>query len=184
MPGATFIEGRHVELCTVEEEDIPFLRKYLNHPEIQQYYTDLPHNEARVRERYETIDCGENVGLLMVPVDESDPVGYVQIAPIDWQHGTGGLGIWVAPEQQPSRISVDATVQIVDYGFRQLGLHRLEIETMETNAPIIEGAKGVGFTQTGRKREMVTFDGEEIDVVLLDMLRHEWDGTEAVWESM
>jgi len=45
MPGPVFASGDRVALHTVEEEDLPFLQRWRNHPDVRTPLTDTdPHN--------------------------------------------------------------------------------------------------------------------------------------------
>jgi RimJ/RimL family protein N-acetyltransferase len=179
MPGTEFIQGDTVDLCVIEEEDIPFLERGWNHPEINKYSLDQPKSSAEIREQVQS-GSSNKIELLIVPKDAEDPIGYIQLAPLNWERRSTQLGIWVLPEEQRSRYGIEATIQIVDYAFEKQGFRRIGVETLEANTAVAEGVKKLGFEQTGRHREAAFFDGEWVDILLYDLLRSEWDGGEGI----
>jgi RimJ/RimL family protein N-acetyltransferase len=63
---------------------------------------------------------------------------------------------------------------IVDYGFRELGLHRIQLGVTPFNPAGIRAYEKAGFTEEGRLRESVMHDGRWYDEILMSILDHEW----------
>lgn len=68
----------------------------------------------------------------------------------------------------------DAVQVIVDYGFREMGLHRIQLEVWSFNAAAIRTYAKVGFVEEGRRRSLVWHDGQWYDAILMSILDHEW----------
>jgi RimJ/RimL family protein N-acetyltransferase len=63
---------------------------------------------------------------------------------------------------------------IVDYGFREMGLHRIQLGVAPFNPAGIRAYEKAGFIEEGRYRESVLHDGRWYDEVLMSILDHEW----------
>jgi RimJ/RimL family protein N-acetyltransferase len=63
---------------------------------------------------------------------------------------------------------------IVEYGFREMGLHRIQLSVAPFNPAGIRAYQKAGFVQEGRYRESVLHDGRWYDEVLMSILDHEW----------
>jgi RimJ/RimL family protein N-acetyltransferase len=63
---------------------------------------------------------------------------------------------------------------IVGYGFRELGLHRIQLGVVSFNLAGIRAYQKAGFVEEGRHRESVLHDGRWYDDVLMSILDHEW----------
>jgi RimJ/RimL family protein N-acetyltransferase len=63
---------------------------------------------------------------------------------------------------------------IVDYGFREMGLHRIQLGVTPFNPAGIRAYEKAGFVEEGRYRESVLHDGRWYDEVLMSILDHEW----------
>ena len=76
MPGPTFLRGERVELRTVEEEDLEFVRDSVNDPRV---WTDLgtarPHNMRQEAEWFESV--GEDGSEQLLVCHDGDPVGLI-----------------------------------------------------------------------------------------------------------
>jgi len=68
----------------------------------------------------------------------------------------------------------DATRVMVDYGFREMGLHRIQLSVISFNRAGIRAYEKAGFIEEGRHRESVLHDGRWYDDVLMSILDHEW----------
>lgn len=63
---------------------------------------------------------------------------------------------------------------IVGYGFREMGLHRIQLGVAPFNPAGIRAHEKAGFVEEGRLRESVLHDGHWYDEVLMAILDHEW----------
>ena len=68
----------------------------------------------------------------------------------------------------------DAMRVIVGYGFREMGLHRIQLGVAPFNPAGIRAYEKAGFVEEGRYRESVLHDGRWYDEVLMSILDHEW----------
>jgi hypothetical protein len=81
MPGSTFIDGAEISLCTVESEDLEFLRENVNDPAMRSFTGHrIPDNLARIERQFEDhVDDDETVELLVCAEDER--IGLVALSP-------------------------------------------------------------------------------------------------------
>ncbi|KAH8998699.1 acyl-CoA N-acyltransferase [Lactarius akahatsu] len=62
----------------------------------------------------------------------------------------------------------------VGYGFKELGLHRVQLTVHETNERAIAAYRKVGFVEEGRLRKGLWKGGKFIDIILMSILVDEW----------
>jgi RimJ/RimL family protein N-acetyltransferase len=84
------------------------------------------------------------------------------------------LGIGLGREYIGRGYGTDAMRIIVGYGFREMGLHRIELSVAPFNMAGIRAYEKAGFTEEGRRRELVWHDGRWYDEVMMSVLDHEW----------
>jgi len=84
------------------------------------------------------------------------------------------VGIALGREHTGRGYGTDAMRIIVDYGFRELGLHRIQLGVAPFNPAGIRAYEKAGFVEEGRYRESVLHDGRWYDEVLMSILDHEW----------
>ena len=73
----------------------------------------------------------------------------------------------------------DVVRVLLAYGFRTRNLHRISLDTLATNERARRAYRAVGFAEEGRLREAAWVDGRYVDVVLMGVLRNEWERGEA-----
>ena len=84
------------------------------------------------------------------------------------------LGIALGREYIGRGYGTDAMRVIVSYGFREMGLHRIQLGVAPFNPAGIRAYEKAGFVEEGRHRESVLHDGRWYDEVLMSILDHEW----------
>ena len=175
MPGPVFIEGERIELRTVEEADIEFLTRGVNHPAIRRYISAFrtPQNRERYSEVFENVDSGEDGASLLV-CDDDERVGSVQLYPVDDGRGTANLAYWIEPDHQSDGYATEACELVVEYGFEELRLHRISAVTMAPNTASRRLLERLDFTHEGTKRESAFAEGEHVDEEQYGLLETEW----------
>lgn len=106
------------------------------------------------------------------------PLGVVGIAGlygVDLAHSTAEIGVSILnPSCQGRGLGVEAHLRWIRYAFEDLGLERLTGSAKGTNQRAIAVAKRIGMQEEGRLRSHRFVAGQRIDIVLLGILRDEW----------
>ena len=171
MPGPVFIPGDAVDLHTIEEEDLDFLQRNVNDPQVWRLIDRAdPVNAQQEREFFEEVVAGDGGVHLLVCAD-GEPVGTVGLTDV---RGGAELGYWVAPEHHRQGYATAAAELLVGYGFDQRGLHRIEARVFEFNDASQTVLERVGFTHEGTSREAVFVDGAYRDTHWYGILEEEW----------
>lgn len=176
MPGSTFIEGDEVTLRTIEEQDLDFMQDAVNNRGLRQAIGRVqPVNAPQEQEFFENVVCDNDTVNLLVTAD-GDRVGTVGFSIIDHESDSAEVGYWIAPAHQQQGYGSEAVALLVDYGFRELGLHRIEARVFEFNVGSQRLLESIGFTQEGAHREARFMHGEYQDEFWYGVLQGEWDG--------
>lgn len=83
------------------------------------------------------------------------------------------IGIFV-PELRGRGFGREATRLIVDWGFRGLGLHRIELEVLTWNERAIRCYQSVGFRREGIGREAELYPDGWTDFLEMSLLASKW----------
>jgi len=98
---------------------------------------------------------------------------------IDLHNRMAHIGLGLRPAFRGRGLGTDVVRALCEYGFSVRGLHRLQIETLATNAAMIHAAERVGFTREGTLRQAAWVTGEWLDEVILGLLAADWPGAPA-----
>ena len=85
------------------------------------------------------------------------------------------IGYELAPEHWGRGYATEAAMAMVDFGFRELELHRISSWCIADNAPSARVLERVGLRLEGRLRENDYFKGRWWDTLLYGLLEDEWN---------
>ena len=84
------------------------------------------------------------------------------------------LGYWVRTGATRRGVATRAATLIADFGFRELGLHRVSAAIGPDNQPSIRLIERLGFQHEGRIRDHVFTNGAWRDSLLYAVLADDW----------
>jgi RimJ/RimL family protein N-acetyltransferase len=170
--------GERVRLRGTREDDLPALARWLMDPAIRSTQSNivLPLSEATAREMIAgwSKNDGTDAGFSIEALDGERLVGHTDLfgGSVKDRHRT--VGICIGRPFLGQGYGTDAMRVLVDYGFRELGLHRIDLTVVAFNARAIAAYRKVGFVEEGRAREAVFHDGQWYDRVSMAILAREW----------
>jgi len=103
--------------------------------------------------------------------------GCTRLAEISWKDERGQVGwTWIGKEYQGSGLNKAMKFLILQYGFEELRLNRIELKADERNIRSREAIKRIGAKEEGILRQhMKIHDGYLRNSVFYSILRSEWD---------
>lgn len=137
--------------------DAPGVFAMRTHPEGTRYLSMLPPASIdEVRARLERVSAesarGEMLGWTVTLREGRTFAGLVGIVRIDRRDLRAELAYELAHEHWGRGLMREAVSSVIEYAFRELGLHRLEIHTAVHNARSQRVAQSLGFTREGLLR--------------------------------
>lgn len=90
------------------------------------------------------------------------------------QHGRGELGYALGRRWWGQGLMTEAVVEVIRYGFEDLGLNRIEARCIPTNTGSARVMEKVGMVYEGTIREQVFYKGSFDDLKMYSILRREW----------
>lgn len=178
MPGPAFRRGDSVALCTVEEDDLPYLKQLRTDPSVHWATTFLsrPESDGTIEEWFEeeVSDVeGEDASFLVV--HGAAPVGYVELGHVERPAGAGTLGFHVDADTG-DEVAVEALELAVGYAIEERRLHRVRAPVLAADESARETLERAGFTEEETRREEWYVDGTHRDVIGYSVLADEWGG--------
>lgn len=180
--GDELLLGKRVRLRATRDDDLPALAAWLMDPAIKatQAAVVLPRSEAATREQVAewVANKSATAGFSVETLDDApELVGHVSLFGIGMKARSATLGIVLGRQFVGRGYGTDAVRVIVSYGFREFGLHRIQLDVVGYNLQGIAAYRRAGFVEEGRRREALLHDGHWYDEVLMSILEHEWRAT-------
>ena len=112
------------------------------------------------------------------PIDELDRhLGNVSIWSTSHQNAIGEVGYWIRSDETGKGYATEATTRVVQIGFEEMGLHKVQLRIALGNTRSERIARAVGFAHEGVLRDEVKVGNQWLDHSVWSMLESEW------WEA-
>ena len=177
--GDSILVGERVRLRGVRDDDLPTLAKWEMDPGRMTTLSNwvAPPSEAAAKEHLVEASANQkdDLGFAIETLDDPPVLaGNILLWGVRAKDRCATLGIALGREHIGRGYGTDAMRVIVDYGFREMGLHRIQLSVATFNPAGIRVYEKAGFVGEGRHRESVLHDGRWYDEVLMSILDHEW----------
>jgi RimJ/RimL family protein N-acetyltransferase len=119
---------------------------------------------------------GAGTGAIYAIVEPSNGklAGVVSLMQIHREFKRAELGYWIAVDRWKNGFATEASEALVDFGFRMLGLHRIESSHFVRNPASGKVMQKLGMTQEGIERDSAVKWGRYESLVHYSILESEW----------
>ncbi len=123
--------------------------------------------------RIETADDRADYAITLQ--DDPTYLGEVVLNDIDWHNRSANFRIALASKNIFGKgYGTEATRLILEYGFRTLKLHRIELEVYDFNPRAQHVYEKVGFIKEGVRRDVLLWEGLYHSAIVMSILAHEF----------
>ncbi len=175
------IEGTIVNLRAQEMGDLDRNHRWLNDREVTRflsarYQFSLLAEENWMRERTgKPIAWSENLGFA-IETKEGQHIGNTGLHNPSPENRSADLGIMIGVKDCWGRgYGTDAVRTLTRFGFEEMNLNRIALDVYDFNERAIASYRKCGFVEEGRRRKDIFRDGAYIDVVMMSLLREDWE---------
>jgi len=177
------IYGEGIRFRAAERSDLPRFVAWFNDAEVVQNLSNsLPMSMAAEERWYEAMLSRPKAEQLMVieaqQADEETwlTVGNCSLMNIDWTNRNAEFGIVIGEKAEWDKGYGTAAVRLMlRHAFTNLNLHRIMLRVYETNPRAIRAYEKAGYQHEGRQRQAVFLNGEYVDVLMMSVLRPDWE---------
>lgn len=163
MSGPTFLRGDRIDLCPIEEADLPFVQRVINDPAVRATLRSTePKNMQQEEAWLESLDEQEGETLLVVDTD-GDPVGTVGFGDVDATWGTAEVGYSVAREHWGNGYATEAVALVTRYAFEERRLEKLVATVYAHNPASVRVLKKAGWREEAVLEREAFVDGRRVD---------------------
>ena len=172
------IKGEKIILRSYQEKDIPTIHRWMNDPETTKW---MGRNYRKIRPIEELTERVKNLisnppddGIFFVIVDPETNkyLGALDLTSIDWYDSNGVLSIVIADKENRCKgLAQEALSLLINYAFKERGLHKIELRVNDKNIGAIKCYEKVGFREEGRLKDHTVVDEEYCDMILMGIVR-------------
>lgn len=175
------IIGDGVRLRAIEKSDLPHFVEWFNDSEVtENLLLHIPLSLDKEQMWYESMLKGPQASLPLM-IEIKTPEGWVAVGDcsfhnIEETNRCSEVGIVIGDKTAWNKgIGTEAMRLLLRHGFLNLNLNRIYLHVYETNPRGIRCYEKAGYVQEGRLRQAVYKNGRYLDVIVMSVLRSEWD---------
>jgi len=174
------IYGDRIRLRAITRADLPLFVDWFNDPEVTRglmHY--LPFSIEDEEDWFEGMrkrPREEHPFVIEICLEDGwEAIGNCGLFSIDWRIRQAEFGIVIGAKQHWNKgYGTEALRLIAQHGFTTLNLNRIFLRVYENNPRAIRSYEKAGLSREGRLRQGHYDGGQYVDVLLMSILRTEW----------
>lgn len=173
--------GERIMLREYRSDDLEPMRRWVNDAQIVCHLSDIflyPHPLQASEQFLDDMLEGSSDSRGFVIADPATEayIGQVNLDRIDWKNRVGTIGIVIGdPAKLGQGYGTEALRLLIDFAFLELNLNRLELEVYDFNERAYRSYRACGFQEEGRLREKQFKNGRYVDVIVMGLLKSDWE---------
>lgn len=174
------IYGEYIRLRAPERSDLPSFVSWLNDPEVRAGLSiHSPFSLVEEEIWFENmIKRPPAEHPLVIEIHQEETwvmVGNIGFIDIDWRCRSTEVGIFIGDKSFWNQgIGSEVMRMMLRHGFNTLNLNRISLQVYENNLRAFRSYEKAGFVLEGRKRQAMYKEGKYVDILLMSVLRSEW----------
>lgn len=169
-------------LTKIEKKDMPALYTWFADETFLQYYDympPIPQSAAEVDKTISDYNNQDTAEVFAIRLGEDGHIiGLAGFDDIIKPNGVATLFIGIGNTADRGRgYGRQALELLIDYGFKTLDLHRIQLQVLEFNQAAIRLYEKAGFVREGVLREFLIREGRRYDLIMYGLLKKEWQAT-------
>lgn len=175
------MNDENIRLRALEPEDLEYLYKWENDMdmwEVSDTLTPFSHYTLKkyIESSHEDIYTSKQLRLMIVRMEDNQPVGLVDLYDFDPFHRRAGIGIMIHNQEfRKQGYATSAIKLMVDYCFETLGLNQVYSSVPSCNIASLKLFDSIGFARTGYRKQWLKRGNEWEDVIYFQQLASTWN---------
>ena len=180
MDNSNILRGERIRLTAINKDDLPVFAGWYEDAGFSRFSDSTPAaplSEAQWATRLEEQQKANDGFLFAIRELETDSmIGFAELVGIQWNHQNAWIGIGLGDRANWGKgYGREAMELVLKFAFHELNLHRVQLTVFGYNERAISLYRKLGFVQEGVLREYLSRDGRRYDMLVLGLLRHEWE---------
>jgi RimJ/RimL family protein N-acetyltransferase len=171
------LEGEHVHLRPLQKQDFEAFCAWYGDDQVTRLLGMEPLSKDKAKIMFNQLLNDQNgVYFGIIKKDNEGIIGYVFLAYILKSHKVAReFGIVISDKKLWGHgYGSEATRLMLEYGFKHLKLHRIELLVLDSNERALHVYRNQGFVQEGIQREARLIEDKWHNVILLGILQKEY----------
>lgn len=171
------IKGKNVGLRALEKEDLALLRDWRNNTDFRKHFREVRELSLTDQEAwFDSLQRTKNINFMFTIVDlkTGNPIGAAGLLYVNWVIRSGDFSFYIGEDDMyigTDGRAEEAAKLLIDYGFKNLNLHKIWMELYEFDHQKIEFFKEkFDFQQDGLLRDNCFEDGRYWNSLIISLL--------------
>lgn len=174
------ITGKKVGLRAIERSDLSLLMRWRNKESFRQYFREYRElgSENQIAWFEKLVVNGKNTIMFAITdLESNDLLGCCGLCYINWIQRFADLSLYIGWDDlyiDDIGYAKESCELLFNYGFGELGLHKIWTEIYEFDQPKFKLYQELGFHQDGLLRENYYHQGKWHNSRIMSLLAAEW----------
>lgn len=174
------IYAERIRFRAPERDDLSLFISWLNDPEVRAgLLMHLPFSMADEEQWFEgVLKRPPHEHPFVIEVHQAEDwkaLGTCGFHNLDWRIRSAEVGIMIGEKSYWNRGYGTETMRLLlKHGFETLNLNRIYLDVYQNNPRAVRTYEKAGFVHEGTKRQAAFKNGQYIDVLLMSVLKSEW----------
>ena len=166
-------------LRRMKESDADDMFEYAKRQDVTEYLRWYPHQSKKytcdylryISTRYK---LGDFYDWAVIERESGKMIGTCGFTSFDLPHDSAEIGYVLNPDYHGKGYGTEAARRVVEFGFSELSLHRIEARFMKENTASLHVMEKLGMTLEGYRREAMLIKQKYRTIGVCSILCHEW----------
>ncbi len=160
-------------------DDDTMLKYWIADEKIQSMYSEPTYTTKEavneLLDKYiSSYDKNDYYRWAIISKDNNECIGQIAFFLVDSKNNFAEIEYCIGSDFQCKGLATEATKAVIDYGFKNIGLHKIQICHKSINIPSRRVIEKCGFHYEGTLRDFFYMDGKYVDRLYYSILENEY----------
>ncbi len=173
------IHTERLTLRRMKPSDAEDMFDYAKRQDVTEYLRWYPHQSVKYTSDYlryvsARYKLGDFSDWAVVEKESGRMIGTCGFTSFDLPHNSAEIGYVLNPDFHGRGYATEAAARVIEFGFTELGLHRIEARFMKDNTASLRVMEKLGMTLEGYRRDGMLIKQQYRTIGVCSILYEEW----------